>query len=403
MQEKNWWRVHKDRIRSAAIAVAVTGTALSAAAGVNLYQNRKATEAMIAARAEEAARMENGGPGNGPWSAPDGPDGSDRGPETGDRTGNDTGSASDGDLSPDTGNAAVPADRNLAPVLAADQLEYQGKQYRRNHHVKAVLCMGVDRKDTMTETKELGEAGQADGLFLIAQDTARNTLKILMIPRDTMTEITFSSQDRSRSWKGITQLTMAFAYGDGKEESCEHVVEAVEGLLSGFRIDHYLAADIAVIDRLNDAVGGVTVTVPTAGMEKRDPAFVQGKTVTLHGGQAEAFVRYRDTGEDYSALYRMDRQQEYITQYFQAVRKKSKEDSRTVSHLFELAQDHMVTDMGKETYLKIAMDALQTGGLDRKDFYTAPGTGMTTETFDIYRADREALIPIVLELFYREA
>ena len=43
--------------------------------------------------------------------------------------------------------------------------------------------MGVDRSDTMTETKELGLAGQSDGIFLIAQDTARHTLKILMIPR----------------------------------------------------------------------------------------------------------------------------------------------------------------------------------------------------------------------------
>ena len=42
----------------------------------------------------------------------------------------------------------------------------------------------------MTETTLSGDGGQADGIFLLAHDTARNQLKILLIPRDTMTEIT---------------------------------------------------------------------------------------------------------------------------------------------------------------------------------------------------------------------
>lgn len=77
--------------------------------------------------------------------------------------------------------------------------------------------MGVDRSDTMTETKELGLAGQSDGIFLIAQDTARHTLKILMIPRDTMTEIPITNKERTLHDTKITQLTMAYAYGDGRK------------------------------------------------------------------------------------------------------------------------------------------------------------------------------------------
>lgn len=72
---------------------------------------------------------------------------------------------------------ADPRDLNLVPILAQDQLTYKGKNYRRNQYVKAILCMGVDRSDTMTETKELGLAGQSDGIFLIAQDTARPYIK----------------------------------------------------------------------------------------------------------------------------------------------------------------------------------------------------------------------------------
>ena len=261
--------------------------------------------------------------------------------------------------------------------------------------------MGVDRSDTMTESKEFGAAGQSDGIFLIAQDTVHHSLKILMIPRDTMTEIPIANDNGAPDTK-ITQLTIAYAYGDGREGSCENTVWSVEKLLSGFSIDNYLAVDTTVVAKLNDAVGGVTVTIPTDGMEKRDPAFVKGAQVTLHGDQAEAFVRYRDITRDFSALYRMDQQQEYITQYFKAVKEASGTDSQIVTHLFDLIRDYMITDMSKDQYLKIAMDGLDAGNLTGQDFYTVPGTGETTETFDVYRADRQAVIPIILNLFYRK-
>ncbi len=46
---------------------------------------------------------------------------------------------------------------------------------------------------------------------------------------------------------------------------------------------------------LNDAVDGVTGTIDDPELEKRDPAFKPGTSVTLMGDQAEAFLRYRDT------------------------------------------------------------------------------------------------------------
>ena len=165
-------------------------------------------------------------------------------------------------------------------------------------------------------------------------------------------------------------------------------MSSTEKLLSGFTIDYYMAVDISVMASLNDAVGGVTVTVPTDGMEQRDPAFIKGEQVTLHGDQAETFVRYRDINRDFSALYRMDQQQEYITQYMKALKAYSKKDSQIVTKIFDLIQDYMVTDMGKD--------------LSSENFYTIPGTGETTESFDVYHADRNMAIPILLNLFYRE-
>lgn len=348
----SWLKTHKNTVYRAGIGAALLALICFISAGAGLYRQRKATEAEIAAR-------------------------------------NYT-----------TGAGKTQED---APLFSKDTVEYNGKKYRRNTYVKAILCMGVDRSGSMTETTTHGFGGQADGLFLIAQDTARNTLKILMIPRDTMTDITLTDLSGNVLGKGMQHLNLAYAYGDGREQSCKYMTEAVSDLFGGLKIDWYLAADTDAISVLNDEAGGVTVTVETEGMEARDPALVKGQTVTLKGKQAEAFVRFRDVKKGHSALYRMNQQQQYIKSFFETVQKKSSQDSGLVLRLFDKVQDYMVTNMGKDQYLKIAMDALGSGKLEDSDFYTVPGESVITPRYDEYYADQEGLAQVILELFYREA
>lgn len=306
------------------------------------------------------------------------------------------------DQAADTGTEPADGMEQDAYIFSRDVVEYKGGKYRRNSYVKAILCIGVDRAGDMKETTTSGFGGQADGLFLIAQDTARGAIKILMIPRDTMTDITLTDLRGNVLGKDMQHLNLAYAYGDGREKSCEYMTEAVSELLGGLKIEWYLAADTSAVPVLNDEAGGVTVTIETDGMETRDPALVKGRTVRLQGKQAEIYVRFRDVNTDHSALYRMDQQQRYIQGFFQAVKQNSARDSGLVMRLFDKAQDYMVTNMAKDRYLKIAMDAVAGGTLDDEDFYTLPGEGVVSPRYDEFYADREALIPVILELFYRE-
>lgn len=355
----NWLREHKNQVRSFLIGFLAVSVVLLGASGTYLYRQKKATEAEIALR-----NMEN-------------------------------------DINIYE-SEAVQDQADLSVRLDGDTVEWKGKTYKRNTYMKSVLCMGVDRDNEMTETQELGEAGQADGIFLIAQDTARNDLKILMIPRDTMTEITKLNSDGSVRGKEIDHLSMAYAYGDGREASCENVAESVSNLFHGFPIDQYMATDLAVIGMLNDAVGGVTVTVPTPGMEAHDPSFIQGEEVTLMGEQAMWFVRYRDIEQDHSALFRMNQQKEYIAKFFEAVKETSREDSQIVTKLFEMTEDYMVTNMAKDQYLKVALDAVETDGLSGEDFYMIPGSSIIAENFDEFHVNEADMIELLLSLFYRE-
>ncbi|HIT63351.1 MAG TPA: LCP family protein [Candidatus Ventrimonas merdavium] len=357
-----WLRKNWSRLRRLTIGIVLCGAAVGSWYSMGLYRQRQAVEAMIAGRYEERE-----------------------------------GSAAEA-------AAPEPSDEDFQ---FNDTVTWQGKTYRKNHYIKAVLCIGVDRSGSMLEPTLSGDGGQADGVFLLAQDTARNSLKILLIPRDSMTEITQTdtswTDDNGKVLGKITDhLSLAYSYGDGMETSCQYTAEAVSHLLAGLPIDAYMSADTDVIAVLNDMVGGVSVMIPTMGMEKIDPSFVLGETVRLQGEQAEAFVRFRDITIDNSAITRMEQQKAYIRGFFQSVKETSRSNSRIVEELFEAVQDHMITDMAKDEYLKIAVDMLEGEGLMSGSFRMVPGTGTATETYDEFYVDKEALIPVLLDLFYRE-
>ena len=388
-----WLRKHRVRLRRLGIGLAAVTAVLAVWYTAGRYQQRKAQEAMIAERhQQEMAEAETA-------------EAETAEAETGKHHSKLTGSG-EGETSQTNGETPS-AEQTSSHLLEETTLSWNGKTYHRNTYTKAILCIGVDRNGPMTETTLSGDGGQADGIFLLAHDTARNQLKILLIPRDTMTEITktdisWTDANGTELEQSVDHLSLSYAYGDGREKSCEYTKKAVSNLLMGLPIDSYMAADLEIIGSLNDAVGGVTVTIPTLGMEEADPEFVFGQTVHLDGEQAERFVRYRDTGKDNSALSRMEQQKLYISGFFQAVKERSKTESSIVEKLFEMTQNYMVTDMAKDQYLKLAMDALEGEGLTAASFKMAPGTGTATEAYDEYYVDQEALIPIILELFYRE-
>lgn len=282
-------------------------------------------------------------------------------------------------------------------------IELDGKKYRRNTAIRAILCIGVDTQGEMESYQASGVAGQADGLFLVAQDMARDTVKILMIPRDTMTEITLFDLMGNELGKDTQHLTLAFAYGDGKEKSCELMKEAVSDLLFGLKIDGYLAGNTSSIGLLNDEVGGVTVTIPVDGLEKRDPELVKGREVHLSGEQAEIFVRYRDITVAQTAISRMDRQKQYMEAYLKKVKEAASKDNTLITRIVNDIEEHMVTNMAKDQYLDMGLAFLNSQQqVGQGDFLTVPGEAVETERFDEFHPDQEGLKRMVVELFYKE-
>ncbi len=285
---------------------------------------------------------------------------------------------------------------------------YQGKHYRRNSYVKAVLAMGVDRKDEMSEeaVTDYYGTGNADAMFVLAQDTARDKIRILMLPRDAIVEMDLYDLDGSFQGTALQNLTLAWSYGDGGNLSAENAVKTVSNMLCDLTIDHYAATNMAMLGQVNDAVDGVTVTIPNDELQKRVPEWTRGTTVTLHGEEAETFLRYRDKNMDNAASFRMQQHRAYILGFYDAVKRKSASDSNIVTELYDLVQGNMITDLNKGEFLKLGMDGLNSqGGLTSEDIISLPGLGVPADEnwpYDRVFVDYASAIPIILDFFYRE-
>ena len=286
-----------------------------------------------------------------------------------------------------------------------DEFSYNGVHYKRNSAVKAWLIMGVDNKGSLQYDRDISEIGLSDGIFLVAENSANNSVHIIQVPRDTMTEITVTDDDSNPIGTKMDHLNRAWMYGDNHAKSGTYAMKAVSGVFGGLPIDGYMAGSIDIINELNDYVGGVEVTIEDDDLEAANPAFVKGQTVKLEGDMAERFVRYRDTTADFTAITRMSRQRQYAIAFERAIIAKQKKEINAIAGMFDLIEDNIETNMDRTSYLKIAMDdALKDKPLTDSDFSTFAGENRdnTEEKLDEFWPDYADVDRLTLEQFFRK-
>ena len=284
-----------------------------------------------------------------------------------------------------------------------ETITYKGETYLYNENVTAVLCMGIDREDIEGNVSTIGQSGQADMLMLAILDTENGNVNLWNISRDSMTDVDIYNVDGDYIRTENLQACLAYAYGDGQKTSCENTVRAVSRLLYGMPIQSYAAIDLDAIRPLNDAVGGVEVTIHE---EDILPArFKPGTTVLLQGDDVEAYVRSRRTEQPDEPIdtnnNRMARQRQYMMNFIQKALQMTKEDLTTPVKLFNIAMedDHMVTNlnMQKVAYLTTVFSKVN---FTEDSFKTVPGEVVAGEEYAEYHVDDEALYQMILDTFY---
>lgn len=279
-----------------------------------------------------------------------------------------------------------------------ERVEYKGPVYKYNDHLSNFLFLGIDTRDPVSSYSTQFDAGQADSVFLVSMDRVTEQLKALVIPRDTITEIEVFNPSGKSLGHTKDHINIQYAFGDGKENSCQLMKTAVSRLLGGIPIEKYCAVNMDGIPLLADAVGGIPVTVPDNSLVEKDPTFTEGAQVTLTADNTEMFVRYRDISQSGSAIVRQERQKVFMKAFIEKAQQKAAQDASFVVDIYEQLQPYMVTNMGNDLFAKL----LAASAGSSLEAQTVPGEAAEGEAFDEYHVKEEELTELLMDMFYEK-
>ena len=231
--------------------------------------------------------------------------------------------------------------------------------------------------------------------MVISLDKSNETVRVLQVSRDTMTDVDLFDVSGKYYTTVKAQIATQYAYGNGVQSSCFATKKTVSELLYDLPMDGYLSLNLSAISILNDAVGGVTVTVPEDYTDI-DPAFTEGTTITLTGEQAEKDVRKRDITVLGSNNGRMQRQMQYIPALIQSIRKKVGSGGDYYKMLEPILEPYMATDLSAD----------QINQLGRYEFLEDETEYLQGEMkqgeHDEFYVDEKNLQEILIKMFYIE-
>ena len=229
-------------------------------------------------------------------------------------------------------------------------MDLDGKtlHYRENE-ITNYLFIGVD-KDDVTNVSGHQNGGQADFLVVLAIDRINRSITPVMLDRDAMVEMQTYGVFGHPAGTRVMQLCLAQAYSGVNIPGSVNTVETVEKLLKGIDVHHYVVLDMSAIPLVNDALGGVEVTLQD-DFTVYDPTMTKGATIRLMGQQAEFFVRGRMTVADGTNASRMARQQQYLSGLLTQFRLTVKGNQLKLNEVLDALSGHMATDAGDNTLL----------------------------------------------------
>ena len=188
--------------------------------------------------------------------------------------------------------------------------------------------------------------GLADSMLLLRFDPNGGKFTVLSIPRDTQTYI---------EGHGLKKINEANYYGGPALTA-----ETVSNLLNEVPIDRYVRVNIQGIEKLIDALGGVTVYVPQ-DMKYTDHSqhlyidLKQGQQ-HLNGAEAVQFLRFRY--DKYGDIGRVQRQQMFMRALVEQSLKP--QTLLKISDIMSVIQSHLDTNLTVEELIALAGFAAQT-------------------------------------------
>ena len=276
-------------------------------------------------------------------------------------------------------------------------MQYGGRTWTyRERELTNLLLIGVDWEES-ENTVSGRYAGQADFLLLITIDRENKIVSTLQLDRDTMADIRVYGPLGDYTGIQKMQICLSHAYGKSDTQNCENTVWAVSRLLGGIPIDGYIALDMSGITAMNDALGGVTVTLEE-DFSSLDPQMVKGATITLQGKQAETFVRGRTGVGDGTNAARMRRQKAFMQKAADLIAEGLEKDPGFAGTLLDSLSSHITMNITRGWLIN---KAYESSGYTRTDMQTLAGSHtIGADGFTEFHADIDALNDLLTASFF---
>lgn len=281
-------------------------------------------------------------------------------------------------------------------TVATKVIERDGTRYFPRQDITVVMLIGINRSG-VAEPSEPNHGYAADMVTLLIFDEQTQLCNILSLNRDTMLDMPRLNESGSVCGTFYGQLAYSHTFGTAMEDSCENTRTAVSDFLYGLNIDYYYAMNMDAISMLNDAVGGVTVTI-TDDFSKVDPTMTLGE-ITLKGEQAVHYVQARKNVGTQLNLSRMERQKIYMKGFVQALRAKMDESTTQMVRIYNDVAPYVVTDCNATIFSRLLEDY---GDYTLGEVLSLPGENVLGEEHYEFYVDEAQLDETVLRLFYKE-
>ena len=276
-----------------------------------------------------------------------------------------------------------------------EEIVYQNRNYYYNDELLTFLVMGI-----FTEEDKEPLEGEADANFLCVFNPRTKELSVIGLNRNSMIDIDFYNEEGIYLVRQKAQLTLQHGFGIDKEQGSALQVAAVQRLMRGIPINGHVAVDMQVVEQMNHAVDGVSVTV-LEDLTEIDKSFVQGKEVCLSDEQAFWYVKYRNPFIYGTADRRLQRDMQFLQGFADKAADKIHGNFMFLSHLYKECSAHVYTNLSSDRIAMLLMLAKDCEVQDIR-FYNLPGETKLGEKYEEFYVDEQQLLDMMVEIFYLE-
>lgn len=289
----------------------------------------------------------------------------------------------------------APAESTSAAVTEDTTVPSTEEVRKRKENLETILVLGLDKNEYPDDSRAYINDMQSDFNLVLVLDKDTNVCTPLLLNRDTMTEIIRLGVFGDEAGTFTGQLALAHTYGSGGSDSCINAKKVMSKFL-GVPIDHYMSFTMDAVPAVNDAVGGVTVTVLDEFQDS--DTLVKGETVKLMGQESLNYVRGRHGSGDQTNISRMKRQEQYMSALIERLIAAAKEDPDLLTKVTLSLGDAFQSDYTVNQLQKLA-DRLMEAKIE--DFVTIEGEAKVGTEFMEFYPDQAALEKTIDEVFYQ--